>query len=105
MEDIILQFPDRRKTRLQALQKRRAAFKDVGVGLVEVAGVPRVGDVAFGAGERQQFPDLPRILRKHKPPKIGHVVVVHPDEEVVFPRLRGIDEPCTTRRERDALCQ
>ena len=36
----------------QALQKCSAAFEDIGVCLVEVAGVPRVGDVAFRTGER-----------------------------------------------------
>ena len=65
-------------------QEPRAPGEHVVVGRVEIARVPRVGHVAFGAGVLQQLAAAPLGPASQLAAHIAHVRLVHAYEQVPF---------------------
>lgn len=84
-------------------QQCAAACIDIVVGDVEVAGVPRVGDVAFFADIGEEAADFASGVAAREACKVVHVLCVHADDAVIGVVIGGDHECRAPLRERDAV--
>ena len=84
-------------------QQGAAACIDIVVGDVEVAGVPRVGDVALLAEIGEEAADFVVGIAARETVEVAHVLCVHADDAVIGVVVGGSHECRAPLRERDAV--
>ena len=70
---------------------------------LEVAGVPRVGDVALLADIGEETVDFVLRIAGCETVKVAHVLCVHADDAVIGAVVDGSHQCCAPLRERDAV--
>ena len=68
----------------ETFQQSRAAFKDIRIGDIESAGVPRVADIIAASRIGEQLMHLAAGVAAEYTADIPHIPVVHRDKQVVF---------------------
>ena len=76
----------------------------VTIGHVEVAGVPRVGDVAFFADVGEEAVDFAVGVAARESVEVVHVLGVHADDDVECAVVGGGHQCGATFLERDVMC-
>ena len=88
----------------QCPQQPTAPCIDIAVGDIEVAGVPRVGDVAFLADVGEEAADFAVGIAARESVEVVHVLGVHTDDDVECAVVGGGHECRTPLAEWNAMC-
>ena len=88
----------------QFLQQCAAAHIDIAVGDIEVAGVPRVCNVAFLADIGEEAVDFAVGIAARESVEVVHVLGVHADDDVECAVVGGGHECRTPLAEWNAMC-